>query len=185
MSVEDFRKGRRLMKRIVPFVIICGLTLSMPLSLKAGEGKIGYVDLYSVFNNYQKTKDYEKILEQKKSEKEKETKINEKKNEIIKMQDKLDLLKGKEQDKQREKINQAIVEYRKLESQIVSELKKESDARMKEIFNDVNNTISKFAKQNGFSVIINKNALLYGAPSMDVTEKIVDILNKEYKKQKK
>ncbi len=143
--------------------------------------KVGYADIVKVFNDYQKTKDYEKILDEKKKKKEEESKLEEKKNEIIKMQDKLELLKDKEKEQQKEKIKKAVNEYRDLEAQIYSDLKKESDEKMKEIIDDINNAISNYAKSKGFDLILNKSAILYGKEGIDVTESVLKKLNEGYK----
>ncbi|MCM8824215.1 MAG: hypothetical protein NC822_06040, partial [Candidatus Omnitrophica bacterium] len=106
-------------------IILLGLGLSNLVYAK--ELKIGCVDVVSVFNDYNKTKDYEKLIDSMRESKEKESGLIEKKEEIMKMQEKVGLLKEKEQEAQREKIREAIAEYKNIESKILNELKKESD----------------------------------------------------------
>ena len=99
------------------------------------------------------------------------------------MQDKLDLLKEKEQEDQKEKIRQAITEYRNVEGQIFQDLKQESDERMKEILDDINKEIQDYAKKKSFDIIINKSAILYGGDDIDVTKDVLNSLNSNYKKK--
>ncbi len=167
------------MKRIGGLVIILCLCISFPGYSK--DIKIGYADIIKLFNNYKKTKDYEKILDEKKKNKEKENKLEEKRSEIIKMRDKLELLKDKEKAQQEEKIKIAIREYRTLESQIVADLKKESDEKISEIIGDINNTISRYAEKNRFDLIFNRSAVLYGSEGIDITDIILKKLNEGYK----
>ena len=54
--------------------------------------KLAYVDVFGLFNEYEKTKEYDKALEKRKSLKEKELESEKKK--IEKMQNKLSLLKN-------------------------------------------------------------------------------------------
>ncbi|MFH1768241.1 MAG: OmpH family outer membrane protein [Candidatus Omnitrophota bacterium] len=165
------------------FFLISLIILVFSLSAYAKEMKTGVVDLFAVFDNYNKTKDYEKALEEEKENKIKENKLSEKKEEIMKMQDKLELLKDKEKEKQREKIQEALIEYKSLENEVMSSLKREGDEKMKDIFEDVQNRIDDYAKTNGFSVILNKNALLYSQEDLDLTEVIIKQLNDQYKKE--
>ena len=72
-------------KYVLVGILIWGLIL--PIKCFAQNLKIGYVDVFEVFREYEKTKDYDKILENKKKAKEKE--LEKKRNEIKKMQDKL------------------------------------------------------------------------------------------------
>ena len=97
------------------------------------------------------------------------------------MQNKLSLLKDQEQQKQREKITEAINDYRETERKIYLDLKKERDEKMKEIIEDINKIIRNYAEENGFDVIVNENAILYGSKNMDITEDILKLVNKKYR----
>jgi outer membrane protein len=166
------------MKKIALIGII--LFLFINLNLFCEELKIGYVDIFEVFNEYEKTKDYDKILEEKKASEKK--KLDEKEEKIKKMQDKLLILSGDAQDKQREKISKAMEEYKDLRRQIFADLKKERDEKMMEIIEDINKTIEEYAKKEEFDLIINENAILYGKKSMDITSEILKRVNEKYKK---
>ena len=92
------------------------------------------------------------------------------------------MLKGKEKIQQQAKIKKAIIEYRNLASKVYIGLKKDSDKEMKEILNDIRLSIKNYAIKNGFSLIINKTATLYGKDGIDLTDPILQGLNKTYKK---
>ena len=98
------------------------------------------------------------------------------------MQDKLELLEGKEQEKEKTKIQSAITEYRNAETKILGDLKKDSDEKMQEILKDIETTIEKYAKDKKFDIIFNKGTILYGNKASDVSEDILAILQKGYKK---
>jgi len=169
------------MRRVV--CLVFGICFLMSVSAYSKELKIGYADIFKIFNEYTKTKDYEKSLEEKKKSRESESKIEDKKNAIVKMQDKLDLLKSKEKEQQKEKIKKAITEYRSIESRIYADLKKESDAKMKEIISDINVAVKNYAVNNNFDLIINKSAILYGKDGIDVTNSVLNKIEEEYKKK--
>lgn len=168
------------MRRLLVFLAILGLLSSVPFVSFSKDLKIGYVDIFEIFNEYEKTKDYDAVLEKKK-DKEK-TKLDASKEKIQKMQNKLSLLKDEEQEKQAEKIEDAIRDFKKEERKIYIDLKKERDEKMKEIVTDINDTIEDYAKKNNLDLVVNANAILYGAKAMDLTETILKIVNKTYKK---
>lgn len=167
------------MKKILLGFLISFLSLFYSFSQ---ELKIGYVDVFKVFNEYEKTKEYDGILEKRKEEEEK--KLSEKREEIEKMQSKLSLLKEEEQEKEREKIVQATKEYKDLENEIFIKLKEERDEKMKEIIKDIDKIIRTYAEEEGFDLIVNETAVLYGKEPLDITSQILEKINKNYLKKR-
>jgi len=146
------------------------------------ELKIGYVDIFKIFNEYEKTKDYDKKLEKEKEDIEK--KLDVKKEEIKKSQDKLSLLKEGKKSKEEEKLKTKVTEYRELERKALTDIKKDRDEKMKEIIEDINKVVEEHAKKNKFNLIVNQNAILYGDKAMDITAEILKISNQKYSKGK-
>jgi len=170
------------MKKIFGCLLILAVMMSLSSTCFAKDMKIGYVDIFKIFNDYEKTKEYDEKLEAKKNAAEKEL---EKKKEIIeKLQGKLDLLKEGEKVKEEERLSKEIKEYRDLEREALTDIKKERDEKMKDIVEDIDKIIKDYAKKNGFDIIINSSAVLYGVKAMDVTDEILKISNKKYKKKK-
>lgn len=170
------------MKKILGCLLIVAMAMSFFSVCFAKDMKIGYVDIFKVFNDYEKTKEYDEKLEVKKSTAEK--KLEKKKETIEKLQSKLDLLKESERAKEEEKLSKELKEYRDLEREAFTDIRKERDEKMKDIVEDIDKIIKDYAKKNGFELIINSNAVLYGAKAMDVTDEILKISNKKYKKKK-
>ncbi|MBN2483540.1 MAG: OmpH family outer membrane protein [Candidatus Omnitrophica bacterium] len=164
------------MRKLVVSLLVAGAVM---FSSYAFALEIGYVDIYQIFNEYKKTKDYDKVLEEERGVKEKE--LEKKKEEIRKMQDKLELLKENEQEKEREKITKAAMEYRELERQYLLDLKKKRDDKMKEIVEDIDKVVEDYARKKGYDVILNKGAVLYGGKKYDITQDILRIVNQGYK----
>jgi len=168
------------MKKSLVFLVALGLICSFSLSSFSQDIKIGYVDIFEIFNEYEKTKEYDEKLEKKKESLEK--KLESKKTDIEKIQNKLTLLKEEERKKEEEKIAKQIEEYRNLEREIFTDIKKERDEKMKEIVEDINKIIKDYARKNGFNLVINENTVLYGEKIMDITSEVLRISNKAYKK---
>lgn len=168
------------MKRFIAFLIVIGLLCCLVSSGFCKDLKIGYVDIFKIFNEYKKTEDYDKKLEKKKNEAEK--KLDEKKETIKKIQGKLSLLKDKEREKEEQKISKEVESYRELERKAFVDIKKERDEKMKEIVEDINKIVEEYAKKHGYDLIVNENAILYGDKVMDITTDILKISNQKYKK---
>lgn len=168
------------MKKIFAVLVVFGALNFYSSNAFSKELKIAYVDIFGLFNDYEKTKEYDKTLEEKKTTKEKDLDVEKKK--IEGMQNKLSVLKDKEQTKQQEEISKAVKDFRKLERDVFVDLKKERDEKMKEIVDDINKVIKDYAKEKGFDYVINANAILYGDETMDITAEILKLVNKKYKK---
>jgi outer membrane protein len=169
------------MRKLLVCAVVLGLLSPISFTVFSKELKIGYVDVFKIFNEYEKTKEYDKKLEEKKNTAEKD--LEKKKESLEKMQTKLDVLKAEEKTKEQAKITDAVKEYRELERKTFFDIKKERDDKMKEIVEDINKIIEDYAQKNGFDLIVNQNALLYGAKVMDITTTILDIANSKYKKK--
>ena len=169
------------MKKIIGCLLVFVVMMSFSSTCFSKDLKIGYVDIFKVFNDYEKTKEYDEKLEKEKKVIEK--KLEKKKEIIVKLQGKLDLLKKDEKVKEEGKLNKELKEYRDLEREAFTDIRKERDEKMKDIVEDIDVIIKKYAKKNGFDLIVNSNAVLYGAKAMDITDKILKISNNEYKKK--
>jgi outer membrane protein len=179
--VHRGHQGGGVMKKVLVGLLVFGLVNVCAASSFAKDMKIGYVDFLKVYDDYEKTKEYDKALEVKKDVKEKELKA--KADEIEKMQSKASMLKDKDKDKEKEKIMAAAKDFETVRRQSYTDLKKERDEKMKEIVQDIENIVKDYAKKNNFDLILNGNIVHYAADkSMDVTADIMKLVNDSYKK---
>ena len=144
------------------------------------EGKMGYVNLNRIFNEYQKTVEYDKTLEAKHGDYEKER--NPKVDKIKEAQGKLDLLKEKEKAKLQEDIENMKAELIGFDKQKTTDLTKERNEMTREILLEIEQVINAFAKENNYSLIFNNQFLIYGDEKLDITEQILNRLNNTKKK---
>ncbi|MFH1771903.1 MAG: OmpH family outer membrane protein [Candidatus Omnitrophota bacterium] len=167
-------------KRVASFILISGL-LFLFLSVSFAEDlKIVIVDFLEVFNEYEKTKQYDQDLEKKKSAREKE--LEAKREEIENMQNKLSLLKENEQEKEKANIAEAVKSFKDMQREMLVDLQKERDEKMKLIVSDIEKTIGDYAKKNEYDLVVSKNAVLYSKETMDITSKILNIVNSKHDK---
>jgi len=169
------------MKRILSFFIVVAFFLSLPLVCFSGDLKIAYVNVFKVFNEYNKTKEYDEKLEVKRAAAEKE--LTARRGKIESIRSKLEVLKESKRKKEEGKLAEEVKSYREIERKAFVDIKKERDEKMKEIIEDINKIIKEYAAKHKFDLVINENAILYGNSAMDITSNILNLSNKQYKKK--
>lgn len=167
------------MKKGLALTLITIFLFSMPASAQA-DGKIGYVDLSRAFDEYQKTKDFDKALEKtgdiKQEQREKLVK------EIRKMRDELELMNERARKKKEGDIESRIRSLQEFDQDAKMELTKERDDMVRDILKEMNGVIQEYGKGHAYSIIMNDRILLYGDEALDLTGEIIKILNERYKK---
>ena len=161
--------GKILLTAILAIALMSGIALA--------EDKIGYVDLSKLFDEYSKTKEYDKVLEGKHNEFEKER--NDRIEKIKDAQGKLSVLaadKKSEVEANIEKMRNDLVEY---DRQKKADLTKDRNEKIREILLEIEKIVSDYAQKEGYTLILNDRVLIYGAKTMDLTEQILQMLNTE------
>lgn len=141
--------------------------------------KLASVDINRIATEYKKAQDYNKKIEDKKNLYEKE--IKKKNDETKQFQDKLALLSDKEKEGRRPELEKKIGELRDFVREKETDLRKEDFESSKEIAEDIKNAINRYASKEGYSVVFDDRALVYETKAMDISDKIIEDLNKNYK----
>ena len=170
------------MRKVIGLLVLVGLLSFVPVKSYSADLKIGYIDIFEIFNEYDKTKEYDKSLEKRKDGI--EGKLKDKKEIIESLQNKMTLLKEGEKAKEEEEMNKEMQDFNELQRKAYTDIKKERDEKMKEIIADIDKIVKEYAKKNKYSLIFEKNSIHYGVDKMDLTDDILKIANKEYKKKK-
>jgi outer membrane protein len=137
--------------------------------------KVGYVSLTRVFDQYKKTVDYDKVLEQKSTEYKKQ--LNDMVAKIQEAERKLTLLKEDDRAKladQMEKDKQALKEFMQKNE---TDLRKDRDDKIREILLEIEGVVKDYAQKEKYDIILNDRVLIYGGDTFDLTQKILDLLN--------
>ena len=163
---------------IVLFGVIFGLAIVSKGAYAAD--KLAYVELSRLFSEYGKTKDYDKTLSDKETvyTTERDKKINE----IKSLQDKINLMSDKEKEAKKTDFESKIKALQAFQNEKETNLRKEQDEKLKEIMKDIEESVKKFSEKEGYTLVFNDRVLIYQSKSYDITEKVLDILNKGYKK---
>lgn len=163
-------------KRIFALSLIAFLMLCFAQVSFAQEGlKIGYVSLTRVFDQYKKTVDYDKVLEQKSTEYKKQ--LNDLVAKIQESERKITLLKEPERTAladQMEKDKQALKDFMQKNE---TDLRKDRDDKIREILLEIEGVVKDYAQKEKYDIILNDRVLIYGGETFDLTQKILDILN--------
>lgn len=164
--------NKRIQTVLLALIFVLGLSTSAAFAEKE---KIGFVDLSRVFDEYYKTKEYDKVLEQK--SKTFEDTRNQKLEKIREQQGKLGLLadnKKKELEAEIEKLKADLLEF---DRQNRTDLTKERNEKIREILLEIEKVVSEYAEKEGYSLILNDRVLIYGNKTDDVTDAIMTKLN--------
>ena len=144
-------------------------------------GKVGYVDLSRIFDEYGKTKEYDKVLEKKHSEY--ESVRNKKLEKLRESQQKLSLLKEEEKAKLQEDMDKDRADLLEFDRQQQTDLRKQRDEKIREILLEIEKIVRDYAEKEKYNLILNDRVLIYGRKEMDITEPILKILNETYNKK--
>ena len=149
----------------------------------AEEPKIGLVDLARTFDSFQRTKDSEKVLEAEAAKKKEER--DKRIDEIKRLKGELELLNEKGKAEKQAVIDQKIQELQAFDRDVQDGLRRERDRAIQEILKEIDGVIETFGRENGYTMLLNDRALLYGKKEMDITDQIIEILNKGYQAKEK
>jgi len=144
---------------------------------RAEEIKIGYINLGKAFDEYEKTKQYEKSLGVKGDDKEK---VRQKLVDEIKgLKDEMLLLSDKGKEEKQALIDEKIKNLQEFDKDTRDELKQERDGMVRDILQEIDKIIQDYGKKNGYTAILNDRVVVYGNETIDITQDIIDILNKK------
>ena len=156
--------------------LIVATTLVIPTNLAAKDvSKVAYIDLAKIFDQYSKTRNSDKDLEEEWEGKKGE--IEKMKEEIIKLKDELALLSESAKEKKQENIDRKIRELQDFTKEAKDELTSERNEMVRMILSDIDSVIVEYGKTNSYDLILNERILLYHDDTLDLTDEIIKILN--------
>ncbi|GGM72578.1 hypothetical protein GCM10010967_00040 [Dyadobacter beijingensis] len=145
-----------------------------------------YVQVDSLLKNYDFFKDTRKELENKNFQLENEltTKGRSLQNEVAFFQQRAQTMtpeQARSTEAQLMKKQQDLMAYRDQSAQALGQ---EEAKKNEELYKNIRSYIDKYNKENGYEYVLGYSlggGILFANPSLDVTQKIIDGLNKEYK----
>ena len=149
--------------------------MTSPMVFAQAAPKIGFVDLSRLFDEYYKTKEYDKVLEAKNNNFEKAR--NEKVEKVRDAQQKLSVLADDQKKKAEEDIEKLKSDLMEFDRQNKQDLTKERNEKIREILLEIEKIVSDYAQKESYSVILNDRVLIYGNQTLDLTAQILQKLN--------
>ncbi len=141
---------------------------------EAQELKIGYVNLAKVFDQYERTKVSDSVLEKKGQQKENELQARVK--ELQTLRGNLELLSAQAREAKAREIEEKAEDIQRFRNRTARDLRQERDQAAKEILDEIQQAVDQYAQANGFTFILDQRALLYGQQAADVTTGILELL---------
>lgn len=149
---------------------------------KQTDGKMGFADFLTIYHSYFRTKKEDKRLNEKGNEL--QAKLELEKGKIAELEKKMN--SGILSETEKGKLNKEMEDTKMQVSKKIQEfnLEIESDRRktIDKLIEELREKISNFGKGKGYSMIFDKNELIFSDTSFDLTKEIVDYINKESSK---
>lgn len=161
---------------------MAGIMLVSVSSVQAAVDKIGYVDLARVFDEYQKTKEFDKSLESKGALKQADR--DKMVADVKKLRDEAELLSAKAKDDKQAVIDEKIKALQDFDRTTRDALRKERDGMVRDILKEIEVVIQDFGKAQGYGYIFNDRVLVYKNEQNDLTTQVIKVLNDNYSKKK-
>lgn len=162
---------------VLLFVLI--FTVAGDADAQTAGGRIAYVDLSRLFDEYHKTKEYDTVLEAEHRAYEQESKAKIEK--IREAQGKLALLTDDKRAALEKEIETMKSDLMEFDRQKKTDLTKERNEKIREILLEIEKIVSDFAEKEHYAIILNDRVLIYGDPAANVTENVLKVLNAEKK----
>ena len=156
----------------------------------AGQKAVVYVNADSLVNNYEFFKDARKAFEQKRSQLDVElngrgTAIQ---REIQVFQNRAGgMLAAEAQAKQLE-LQKKAANFDAYRQKAAADLAQEEATQTEKLYDNIYEYIKKYNRENGYQYVLGYQKggnILYATPDLDVTQKLIDGLNKEYRDTQK
>ena len=167
--------------RVVVLVAAVFLALSAPAA-KAVDGKIGVVDLQRALNEVEEGATAKKALKKEFDDKQKT--LDAKQNELKKLKDELDAQSTMlAPDKKAERVadlQKKLLEVQQLYMQLQQDLSKREGEATQGIFQKMGVILGTMGDEQGFEAIVEKTAVPFYKPSLDVTNELIRRYNDAY-----
>jgi len=174
------------MRRIIAFfmvVSLLGVGLVHQAEAKGESLKIGYVDMGEVIARYPKAKEVEKALQKEQEAKQKE--MEEKREEIDRLEKELkaqeSVLKDEEKTKRTRIIEEKKREWGQLFQEYDLEIRNRVMEKQREVLEEVRQVVESFGKEKDYTLILDARQVFYGLKGLEITEEVIELLNKTEK----
>ncbi len=161
---------------VVAISLICAIT---PYAKAQNPLKIGYIELSKIFDEYKKTQDSSRALDEER--KEKQAEMEKMVAELNRLKDELELLSEAGRKKKQAEIDEKTRKLSEFERESRIEIGSKRSTMMRDILQEIDGVIEEYGKTKNYDLILDDRFLLYSDGSMDLTDETIKILNSKYK----
>ena len=108
----------------------------------------------------------------------KEKEIKQKENEL---QTKRNIISKDEFEKELKNLNLKVNLFKKQKDEMVKEFKVTQNEKIKDFFNKINPLIQNYMDENSITILLDRKNVFIGKTELDITEKIINIINLKIK----
>jgi len=170
------------MKRLIAGIILVSIISFAGIVLAAGL-KIGYVDVASVFDQYSETKKAKLALE--KEIKAKQDTIQKMSDEVKNMRQNLEAqqntLSADDKKSKAADIDAKAQELQKFTEDSENDLSKKESDLTQSILSKIYATVQAVGKEKSYTLILDKNNVIYGTESWNITDEVLKSLEDQAK----
>ncbi|MBL7158025.1 MAG: OmpH family outer membrane protein [Candidatus Omnitrophica bacterium] len=163
-----------MLKRILAIFIIA--TFFLTPYAHARDLKVGYMNMRTIFAEYDRIKKYNEELESKDTEIRKE--IEGKAEGLRKLRDEMELLSDTAKKERAPEFEKKVRELEEFRRRKVEEFIARKDEMFKQIREDIIKVATVYAKKNGYDMVADEAAFIYFSEKFDLTQEIIKELNK-------
>ena len=167
------------MKYFVKFIVVTFFFLQCTYAL--AEQKIVYLDMTFVLNKSKAGEGAQIFLKKTFEENQKKfvNKENELKNEEADLLGKKDILTKEEYKKNSEDLRKDVLDYQKQRRAFLDKIAKQRSEARQTLIKTIDPILKAYSRENNVTLVIDKKFILSGNTNLDITEVIVEKLNKE------
>ena len=167
------------MKKFILLIIIIFSSTNL-----FAEDKIVYLDVQFIIDNSKLGLSYKNKIKEAQNKNRIDLSIKEKiiKERELEINNQKNILKKDEINKKVNKLNELLKEYQILRNDLNKEIIENKKEYSLKILNILNPLLTKYVDENNIKLVVEKKNILVGIKSLDITDKILDILNEETKK---
>lgn len=148
----------------------------MLLGLPVWGMNIAFIDSQKVFNSHPETKNASEVLNKEVEQRQTELKVAEE--EILAMREELTKPLSEEARRRKEAtIKVKIEELEKSRQSALSALEEKRTKLEAEINRKIYETIETLAKEKGIDLVLDKNSVIYGTQTFEITDEIIEKMN--------
>ncbi len=170
------------MKKILLASVLVLTFMLTPYLVTAQQANIAYVDIGKVIMESEKGKQAKKTMDEEINKIRKD--LSSKQEELQKLKDSLDkqgaAVKPEKREEQQKLYNKKLKDYQNLENEYQGDMQQKIAEFEQNLVNEVMDVIKKIGDREKYTIILQKHPaiLLYAAPGIDITNKVIDEYNK-------